>query len=173
MDKNRNYVSQGVFENTLVLRIPLTNLLSFNTGVEFYIGNLFGYELEEARLDRYYMQEFGISIPVLLQFIPSGKHKNYFYLTVGAQLGFPLETTLMDRNSAIDSDFYEPIESIFEHRVPNIGLVLGFGYMMSNIGFDFKYVRSTGLIEDFENSYIKYKDKSSLSRYSFGITYLL
>ncbi|MCL2206792.1 MAG: PorT family protein [Fibromonadales bacterium] len=150
------------FGGGLVLRIPFTNRLSLNTGLEFYHRALFEYKSKAG------IYEWVILNPVLLQFVPSGNIKDFFYLTAGTQFDIILGGAF---SGVSYLDYYERYA---RNRVGfDIGFALGFGYIMKNIGFDFKYVTNlTNLFEDFEYNSVKIKDRSSLRQYGFGVTYL-
>jgi hypothetical protein len=158
-------MSRGTgFGTGLALKMPLTKDLSLNTELDFYYRELFSREAERGKES---MNEFAISIPVLLQFALI--ENSLFRVITGVQLGFPFGTKwahyydyVTDHRAGVDFDF-----------------VLGLAYVAgSNIGIDFRCaIGLAGLFEDFEDARIRYessnsyKDRSSLRQYGFGVVY--
>jgi hypothetical protein len=138
----------------LVAKILLTNHFSFNIGFEAFLRELFSGEES--------MDEFAISIPVLVQLTPV--ENGSFYLAAGIQLDIPSGT-----HWSAEKDY----GYLMEHRASsNLGLAFELGYMIaSNMALDFRCVMITDLFEDVENSSVNFKDRSSLGQFNFGLTY--
>jgi hypothetical protein len=153
----------------LALKVPLASIVRLNVGLDFYMRSLY---IGIAGYDNETFSEYAISIPVLFQF------GNSIYLATGMQLDIPLGSDFSESR-----DVGSRYVSISMNRSSaDIGFVLGLGYMVYNIGLDFKYVYGlTGLFDDI--SYISYnyygigdgmgtdKDKSWLGQYCFGVSY--
>jgi hypothetical protein len=138
----------------LMVKVPFTNRLGFNAGLDIFGRELFSGEES--------MSEVAISIPVMLQFTLS--ENGSLYLAAGVQLDIPNGT---EWDSGNDYSY------LTERRVSsNFGLALEFGYVIiPSIVFDVRCVMMSGLFEDFENSSVKFKDRSSLMQFGFGTAY--
>jgi hypothetical protein len=143
----------------LALNVPIASIVMLNAGLDVYWRELFeGIVYYDSRNGFGNMTEIALSIPVTLQF------GNSIYLAAGIQLDIPVRTR---------SDVMNGGHHFEENRSPmDFGLVLGLGYMFENIGLDFKCVYGlTSFFEDFSYNYIRYKDKSWLGQYGFGLSY--
>jgi hypothetical protein len=176
-DKKEMGYSIGV---GLALNVPIVSFISLNTGLNFYYRELFNWEISDYYIysnwhsyDSYFgdLNDFAISIPVLLQFGSS------FYFVTGIQLDIPFAV----ESSTTRGDFGTEDGGGGYHFTDNrssvdVGFVLGLGYMFKNFGFDFRYVYGlTGLFKDFSyydnDIYNDYKDKSWLGQYCLGVFY--
>jgi hypothetical protein len=154
----------------LALNVPITSIMRFNMGLDFYYRNM-------SLGDTFVGDELVVLIPVFLQF------GNSFYFATGIQLNIPVVAKIWVNHYQV------------ERSVIDFGVALGLGYRFANIGFDFNYVYGlTGLIKD--GSYYKtngdrvetngnrsdyyydihgnigeHRDKSWLGQYCFGVSY--
>jgi hypothetical protein len=151
----------------LVMNVPIASIFRLNAGLDFYYRQLFSGVVDYTGVvkEGEGLYEYAVSIPVLLQV---GED---FFATAGAQLDIPISTGWASL-AYVDGrpDYFSDNRSSMDFSV-----VLGFGYMLESIVFDFKFVYGlTSLFEDFarnSSSSETYKDNSLLMQYGFGVSY--
>jgi hypothetical protein len=135
----------------LRMKVPFTNSLDLSTGLDLYIRGL-----------SKHMSEYAVSIPAHIQITIDD-----IFLATGIQLDIPFWTKW---NSPVDTHDY-----FTKHRASvDFGLAFVLGFMVSPEWLaDIRCVIGvSGLFEDFEDSSVSYKDRSSLMQFGFGAFYL-
>jgi hypothetical protein len=146
----------------LSLVIPVIGIFGFDTGLDFYYRKLFGAYYDpydpSSYFDRIEVIELAVSVPVLLRL------GNSLFFATGAQLDFPI----------VSLGTYGDVGKSFKKNrsFMDFGWALMLGYRLSELGFDLKCVYGlTGIFDDFTHDGTKFKDKSSLMQYGFGMSY--